>query len=287
MYITRQSAIWHKSVFVLIDLEYSGNLEDSWGRNCNIWEIAACCGDKTFHALINPYLTRDVVSRPVSERYKMPSMEEFEERKAVSFPQAINNFTNFLRALLQAEDQYIILASHNGNRGDKQVLEYELLYHKMYQQMLKLPIHFFDTLYFVRSRLPNQVSYSIPKLYESLFHEPIEDVHTATSDVQALKRILEHINEPLEGAVFMLFLTPFSNVPGIGTGLQKRFFNAGYCSLEHFFYMVGFDLSNINQALLQGRIITNNIYKLNKLALQLYTYGSQKLGISINSLAYY
>ena len=80
----------------------------------------------------------------------MPTIEEFQARKAVSFPQAIIEFTNFLRDLLQAEDQYIILASHNGNRGDKQVLEYELLYHKMYQQMLKLPIHFFDTLYFVR-----------------------------------------------------------------------------------------------------------------------------------------
>ena len=54
MYITRDSAIWKKSVFVLIDLEYSGNLEDAFGANCNIWEIAACCGQKTFHALINP-----------------------------------------------------------------------------------------------------------------------------------------------------------------------------------------------------------------------------------------
>lgn len=277
MYLDTNHPFWEKSVLVLYDLEYSGNLKDNLGRNCCIWEIYAKHGDKTFYTLINPHLTRKNVPPPVDERYKMPTKEEFKNLNAVSFIDAIKLFIVFLNSLLIAEDQSIILASHNGFRGDKVVMEHELINHRIYEDMLTLPIHFFDTLYFVRHALPNEPSYSISKLYESLFKEKIKNVHTAKSDVEALQRIIDKINQPLEGCLFMLYLTPFSNVNGIGKFIQNNFFNAGFTSLEHFFYLIGMDLSNINQALIIHNIIVDNIFKVNHIAFEMHKYATTKL----------
>ena len=91
----------------------------------------------------------------------MPTKTEFSEKNAVSFPVAIQLFKVFLKSLLVAEDQYLILMSHNGFRGDKMVLEYELARHSMQGLLIDIPIHFFDTLYLYASQLPNQPSYSV------------------------------------------------------------------------------------------------------------------------------
>ena len=272
MYILKDTYIWKKAQFVLYDLEYSGNLKNAFGKKCSIWEIAATCGDKEFYVLINPYLSKAHVDPPVDERYRMPTKDEFVQHNAVSFVEGIRLFAVFLQGLLKSEDQYIVLCSHNGFRGDKLVLEHELITHNMFEEILQLPIYFFDTLYFIRQHLPNETSYNIPKLYKSLFKENIKNVHAASSDVVALKRILQHINKPLEGPIFMLYLTPFSNINGIGTFLQNKFFLAGYTCIEHFFYTTGFEMSDILEALLNHNII-NDIYKLNRVAVEMQNYG--------------
>ena len=276
MYILKDTYIWKKAQFVLYDLEYSGNLKNAFGKKCSIWEIAATCGDKEFYVLINPYLSKAHVDPPVDERYRMPTKDEFVQHNAVSFVEGIRLFAVFLQGLLKSEDQYIVLCSHNGFRGDKLVLEHELITHNMFEEILQLPIYFFDTLYFIRQHLPNETSYSIPKLYKSLFKENIKNVHAASSDVVALKRILQHINKPLEGPIFMLYLTPFSNINGIGTFLQNKFFLAGYTCIEHFFYTTGFEMSDILEALLNHNIINNDIYKLNRVAVEMQNYGFLK-----------
>ena len=279
MYVPSNHEIWKKCVTVIYDLEYSGDLKENLGNNCSIWEMAAKSGNKEFYVLINPHLTRIDVPTPVHERYKMPTKTEFNEKNAVSFPVAIQLFKVFLKSLLIAEDQYLILMSHNGFRGDKMVLEYELSRHSMQGILMDIPIHFFDTLYFIRTMLPKQDSYSVPRLYKSLFKTEIEDAHTAVSDVNALERILNHINKPFEGAIFMLYLTPFSNVNGIGTLLEQRFFYAGYTCLEHFFYINPLDITAVNAALIKGGVILNNIFKLNSVAFELYKYGTMRLAM--------
>jgi len=279
MYLHSDNHTWKKSIAVIYDLEYSGDLKENLGNNCSIWEMAAKSGEKEFYVLINPHLTRIDVPSPVHERYKMPTKTEFTKKNAVSFPVAIQLFKVFLKSLMVAEDQYLILMSHNGFRGDKMVLEYELARHSMQGLLIDIPIHFFDTLYFIRNSLPNQPSYSVPRLYASLFDSEIEDAHTAVSDVKALERILNYINKPYQGSIFMLFLTPFSNVNGIGTLLEQRFFCAGYTCLEHFFYVNPLDITAVNAALLKGNIIVDNIFKLNSVAFELYKYGTMRLAM--------
>ena len=277
MYLGKDNYIWKKSIPVVYDLEYSGNLTKNLAKNCSIWEIAAKSGTKTFYCLINPYMSKDIVHPPVHERYKMPTKEEFEKKNAVSFEEGFTLFIVFLNSLLVAEDQHILLMSHNGFRGDKPVLENEIMHHELAHKILHLKLYFFDTLYFIRKQLPSLPSYSISKLYFTLFQEKMKEEHTAMGDVQALEKILKYIRKPYEGAIFMLFLTPFSNINGIGTVIQNRFFTAGFTCLEHFFYLNGFSISNIINGLIINNIIVDNTYKLNCIATEMFNYGSMKL----------
>lgn len=277
MYLKDDNDLWKKSVNVIYDLEYSGNLKHHLGKECCIWEIAAKSGNHTFHVLVNPYLTHAYVPPPVHERYSMPSEQEFHEKGALPFDIAIELFMVFLQGLLKSEDQHIVLMSHNGFRGDKIVLENEIIRHQLHNKMMTIKLFFFDTLYFIRDKLPDRESYSISNLYRDIFDKEVQDVHTAESDVDALEQILNYVNQPLEGSIFMMFLTPFSNVRGIGKGMQQRFFRAGFTSLEHFFYVVGIDIGNINNALLNHGIMYGDIYKINCIATELYNYGLMKL----------
>jgi hypothetical protein len=279
MYLDESNEYWDgKTVKVIYDLEYSGNLKNALGKECAIWEIAAVSGTHHFHVLINPYLTRKVVPLPVHERYAMPTKEEFQKQGALSFVEGMKLFIVFLQSLLKKDDQKLILMSHNGFRGDKIVLENEIIRHHLQQDVMMLPIFFFDTLYYVRNCLPKFESYSISNLYQQLFQKEIENLHTAETDVNALREILEYINKPIVGAVFMFFLTPFSNVRGIGLALEKRFFVAGFTSLEHFYYLIGINISNINNALIQHRILyPGKIYQLNSITMELYNYGLMKM----------
>ena len=276
MYLDKTNTLWNKVIPVLYDLEYSGDVQQGYGKNCAIWEIAAKCGNKTFHVLINPYKTRNYVPPAIHERYKMPTEEEFIKLNAVSFPEGIHLFDIFLQRLLVAEDQHILLTSHNAFRGDKMVLEHEIIRHRVHMHLLRLPIFFFDTLHFVRVVLPKQKSYSLGNLYLTLTGQPFEGAHAAANDVLALEIILKKLDKPFEGVLTMLFLTPFSNINGIGLQTEKKMLKSGYTCLEHFFCINGLHIKNILNALLTTNIF-NDIATINKIAQAMYDYGVKRL----------
>lgn len=276
MYLKNTSTFWGKCIPVIIDLEYSGDIYSP--KNCAIWELAAKYNNKEFHVLINPYLTRNIVPPAVHEKYKMPSKEEFENANAVSFNVAIQLFSVFLRGLLVAEDQHILLLSHNSFRSDKIVLEHELIRHRMHRCLLQLPLFFFDTLHFVRAMKPKQKSYSLNSLYELFFHKRIKNAHAARSDVGALEEILKKINKPYEGVIMMLFLTPFSNINGIGLQTEKKIMSAGYSCLEHFYSVNGIFTKNIIDGLIQLRIF-HDIALLNRISMEMTQYGIKRLTV--------
>ena len=206
------------------------------------------------------------------------SKEEFENANAVSFNVAIQLFSVFLRGLLVAEDQHILLLSHNSFRSDKIVLEHELIRHRMHRCLLQLPLFFFDTLHFVRAMKPKQKSYSLNSLYELFFHKRIKNAHAARSDVGALEEILKKINKPYEGVVMMLFLTPFSNINGIGLQTEKKIMSAGYSCLEHFYSVNGIFTKNIIDGLIQLRIF-HDIALLNRISMEMTRYGIKRLTV--------
>jgi len=274
MYLKNTSTFWKKCIPVIIDLEYTGDVYNP--KNCAIWEIAAKYNDKVFHVLINPYLTRAIVPAAVHEKYKMPTKTEFQTANAVSFNVGIQLFCIFLRGLLKSEDQKILLLSHNSFRSDKVVLEHELIRHRMHRHLLQLPLFFFDTLHFVRAILPKQKSYSLNSLYQYFFHKKIKNAHAAESDVIALEEVLNQINKAYEGVVMMLFLTPFSNINGIGLQTEKKMMKAGYSCLEHFYSVNGIFTENIINGLIQLNIFSD-IASINKISLEMNCYGVKRL----------
>ncbi len=276
MFLKNDCIFWKKAIPVIIDFEYSGNVYDA--KNCAIWEIAAKYDDKLFHVLINPYITRNNVPPPVHEKYKMPTRENFIQRNAVSFNVAIQLFCVFLHGLLKAEDQHILLISHNAFRSDKVVFEHELIRHREHRHLMQIPLFFFDSLHFIRAVLPKQKSYSLNSLYESLFHKRIKNAHAAESDVIALDNILNTLNKPFEGVVIMLFLTPFSNINGIGLQTEKRIMKAGYSCLEHFYSIHGIFIKNIISALVRLNICTD-IVSMNKIAQGMNEFGIKRLTV--------
>lgn len=276
MYLDKSNYLWKKVIPVLYDLEYSGDVQEQHGKQCAIWEIAAKSGNNKFHVLINPYKSRKQVPPAIHERYKMPTKEEFIKLNAVSFQEGIYLFDLFLQSLLIAEDQHILLTSHNAFRGDKLVLEHELVRHRVHLHILRLPIFFFDTLHFIRSALPKQKSYSLGNLYLTLTGKPFEGAHAAANDVQALDTVLKTINKPLNGVVTLLFLTPFSNINGIGLQTEKKILKSGYTCLEHFFCINGLQVKPILNALIQMNIFTD-IATINKIAHEMHLYGFRRL----------
>lgn len=276
MFLKSSSTFWSKCIPVIIDLEYSGDISNP--KNCAIWELAAKFSNKEFHVLINPYLTRKMVPPAVHEKYKMPSKKEFESANAVSFNVAIQLFSVFLTGLLIAEDQHILLLSHNSFRSDKIVLEHELIRHRVHRCLLQLPLFFFDTLHFVRAMLPKQKTYSLNNLYELFFHKKIQNAHAAKSDVIALEAVLKKIKKPYEGVVMMLYLTPFSNINGIGLQTEKKIMRAGYSCLEHFYSVNGIFTKNIIDGLIKLHIF-NDIAMLNRISMEMTKYGIKRLTV--------
>ena len=214
----------------------------------------------------------------VHEKYKIPTREEFIERNAVSFNVAIQLFCVFLNGLLKAEDQHILLISHNAFRSDKVVFEHELIRHREHRHLLQIPLFFFDSLHFIRAILPKQKSYSLNNLYELLFHKRIKNAHAAESDVIALDNILNTLNKPFEGVVIMLFLTPFSNINGIGLQTEKKIMKAGYSCLEHFYSINGIFIKNIISALVRLNVCTD-IVSMNKIAQGMNEFGIKRLTV--------
>jgi len=278
MYLDKHHPYWNNIVPVYYDLEYSGNVQINKGYHCAIWEIAAKAKDKSFHVIINPYLTRKFVPKPVHERYKMPSKHQFEKMNAVSFNEAAKLFSIFLHSFVTSADQTVLLISHNAFKGDKQVLEHELVRHRMHLCFVNLPLMFFDSLHFIRTVLPKQKSYSLGNLYESILNKKIENAHAAESDVSALQEIIETLNAPFEGVVTMLFLTPFSNIQGIGLQTEKKLLAYGYTCLEHFYCIHGIFLHNIIDALIRLNLFTD-IAVLNTVALRMHHFGTKRLSV--------
>ena len=278
MYLEQGHPFWHSCIPVYYDLEYSGDVQLQKGYHCAIWEIAAKARNKTFHVIINPYLTRKYVPQPVHERYKMPSKKEFKKMGALSFHDAVDLFSIFLHSLLVKEDETLCLISHNAFRGDKQVFEHELIRHRMHRKFVHLPLMFFDSLHYIRTILPNQDSYTLSNLHKNVLGKPLQNAHAAQSDVIALEQIILALGKGFEGVIVMLFLTPFSNIPGIGLKKERLFLKHGYTCLEHFFCIHGVFLKNILDALLHLNFF-EDITSLNTIALKLHRFGKTRLTV--------
>ena len=220
---------------IIYDLEFSGDLRDDKGINCCIWQIAAKDYDTgaTFSVLINPYLLRKRVPKPVDNRYQMPTKKQFESKNAFNIKQALYSFELFLKTCMAEKLGTICLISHNGYRSDKIVLENALIRYNL-NVFQNMNICFFDSLYYFRTIYPGLSSYSLANLYKEKFNKEIKDAHDAIGDVVTLEQLLKCDDKSIFGVIYPLYHTPFTNVPGIGMFTETHLSSYGFISVDHF-----------------------------------------------------
>ncbi len=229
------NSLWENALIIVFDIEYSGNIQYNFGTNCAIWEWAAqvyenkCFKNhpKPFHQYINPKYTRgNTVPPPVDNKYVMPTDEEFRKKNALSFNKCIDMFCKWLDFNSNISEDYtwICLCSHNNFRSDKMVIEHELLRHKLTLKT-KLPIYFFDTLYFLRKTYPNKKSYAISNIFNEVFQMKHTGAHSALKDVEALMMLLYNTQSKLFGSVYEINKMALTNISGIGTATESLLFS--------------------------------------------------------------
>tara|TARA_A100001015_G_scaffold103684_1_gene115113 strand:+ start:3706 stop:4578 length:873 start_codon:yes stop_codon:yes gene_type:complete len=237
--------LWENALIVAYDIEYSGNIQYNFGTNCAIWEWAAQIytnsqtvetNAKPFHKYINPKYTRGIIPPPVEEKYAMPTDEEFRKKKALSFNKCIDMFCKWLDFNCNVNRKYtwICLCSHNNFRSDKLVIEHELKRHKI-QLKTKLPIYFFDTLYFLRKTYPNKKSYAISNIFNDVFQMQHTGAHSALKDVEALLMLLYNTRTKLFGSLYLLYEMALTNISGIGTATEALLFSYNIKSIYQFY----------------------------------------------------
>ena len=240
--------VWQNALIVVYDIEYSGNIQYNFGTNCAIWEWAAQVysndvsqtAAKPFHRLINPKYTRgNIVPPPVDKKYAMPSDDEFRKRKALSFNKCIDLFCKWLdfNSNINKNYTWICLCSHNNFRSDKLVIEHELLRHKITLKT-KLPIYFFDTLYFLRKTYPNKKSYAISNIFNEVFQMKHTGAHSALKDVEALLMLLYNTNVRLFGSLYELYQMALTNITGIGTATESLLFSYNIKSIYDLYMFI-------------------------------------------------
>jgi DNA polymerase III epsilon subunit-like protein len=221
---------------IIYDLEFSGDLRTNNGIHCCLWQIAAKDFDTgiTFCTLVNPYILHQNVPEPVDGRYSMPSREEFMYENAPDIREAMGNLAIFFKLCMTDKYKNVCLMSHNGFRSDKIIFENTLLRYNISQLFNDIPLLFFDTLYYFREIYPGLESYSLANLYMYKFQQEIKDAHDANVDVDILESLLKTSNKNINGAVYLLFYTPFTNVSGVGTYTEQKLLEYGFVSVSHF-----------------------------------------------------
>lgn len=86
------------------------------------------------------------------------------------------------------EYKKIIVVAHNGDEFDHKIMKYYNLFPS------HLEITFLDSKKMIPKFYPNLDNYSLSKIYEHFFKEPIKNIHSSIGDTKALIKIFNHLN---------------------------------------------------------------------------------------------
>ena len=86
------------------------------------------------------------------------------------------------------------LVAHNGKRFDARILTFE---HNRHDLTLPHNLYHTDTIPVLKELFPYLYDYKLGTVYQSTFHEPIPDQHTAMGDCRAMQRLLGTGSEKL------------------------------------------------------------------------------------------
>jgi len=120
--------------------------------------------------------------------------------------------------------------AHNCFKADKPMLEIDTKRHGI---IMPYNWYFFDSLIFCRKNIPKLSSYTLGDIHETLFQEPIKNVHEALPDAVALRNILLQINGyGLIGSIYPSYATSLQAIKWLGPSCEQQMFQHSVLSLE-------------------------------------------------------
>ena len=235
----------YNNIFVF-DLEYVGTNSGDLS-SCYIWEIGVVhlASDTSFSVTIRPDIRP--YPTPFSKDLVQLTSSLLKQRRAVDFNTAWYRLIRWISTIV---GQYgnIILIAHNGFKADKPMLEIDAKRHN-----IQLPYnwYFFDSLIYCRKVIPKLHSYTLNDIHYKLFGQDIVSAHDALPDAVALKAILVHLDQPLNGAIYPSYSTPLQVVKWLGPSCENVLFTHNIMSLEQLITDI---MSNYSTTCLQGTI---------------------------------
>ena len=171
-------------LYVLYDTETNGLGKTDAIRICQIGAIALDAhGDEmgTFNRFVNPLAAIDPQATAVN------GIDPDFVNKLAAWDAVGADFNAWLSGLRDDNATSLCLCAHNGKRFDARILAFEHARHN-----LTLPVNLYhaDTMPVFKDLMPRLNNYKLGTIYETAFHEPIPDAHTALADCRAMQRLL-------------------------------------------------------------------------------------------------
>jgi len=206
----------------VFDLEYVGTSSDM--SDCYIWDISVVhlLSGKIFEISVLPNVS--TIPPPFSDEFIPVTLELLRRRNAVSFEVAFNRLNAFLGPSTK------LLISHNGFKSDKILLEVESR-----RNNIKIPYNwfFFDSLMYVRKKLPKQPSYTLRVIHTYLGLGNIDGHHFALPDAIALRNIMLKLDiNGIVGPIYPAYSTSLQAVKWLGPKCEHAMITNNMRSVE-------------------------------------------------------
>jgi len=221
----------------IFDLEFIGDVKNLKG--CYIWEIAvfSVTRNSWFSRVIDPDKKMQVFPKPPIPEIPQLKREFLERENAITWDHAFKELCEWV-----SQDATVctipVFISHNTFRADKPIMELEC---ERYKMRLPSNWYFFDSLHYSRDVIRNSGNYSLSGLHQNIFHEPIQNVHRARSDVKACIRILVYLTKGswnLVGPMYPAYLTSLRSIRWVGRKTENLLATVGVDSAESLFMIL-------------------------------------------------
>ena len=170
-------------------------------RRCDIIQLAAISGDRTFNEHMMPQVAIDRKATALTGlRVKHGRLlQHGRALHTVLLHEALAAFLDFLWSLKQP----VLLAAHNARRFDKPVLDRALFRCCLTRQFQQLGSRFLDTLPLSRALYPRLRRHSLPYLCDTFGLD--YNAHDASEDVTVLQQLYDGWNPDPRSVSLSLF----------------------------------------------------------------------------------
>ena len=231
--VSAQCALPATTAYVVYDIEAIGDIRVH--STCHIWNLAALNHGTgaTFHVFVDP---QQETYDPPPHPDLFPVNNQFlQSQGAQPFAKHGPRFFTWCEQQ-RINNGLVVLLSHGNFMLDKPLLEYEF---GRLNSVLPPWLYFYDTLFWFRSVIKKQPSYSLKNLYKARFGLPLQQQHLAMPDVHALRTLLAstlphgvHLSSALRGSYYPAYYTPLQRIKYVGNYNELLLIQGGVQCVE-------------------------------------------------------